>query len=119
MRNLSTACCTTVITFATAIVFTPHPAQAMNITTPMGLNAAIQQSDLKQDVWWRRGYWGYSYYRPYVFAYRPYYAYAYRPYAYSYAYRPYAYSYAYRPYRYYRPAWGLRGRALRPRWWLR
>ena len=118
MRNLLSACCTTVITFATAIVFTPHPAQAMNITTPMGLNAAIQQSDLKQDVWWRRGYWGYSYYRPYVFAYRPYYAYAYRPYAYAYApyyaYRPYAYSYAYRPYAYGAYAYGGYG----PRIWL-
>jgi hypothetical protein len=68
----------------------------MTIATPTGLSAAIQQSDVKQNVYWRRGYWSYSYYRPY---YRPYYAYAYRPYAYSYAYRPYAYgAYAYRGY---------------------
>jgi hypothetical protein len=83
----------------------------MNITTPMGLNAAIQQSDLKQDVWWRGRYRGWGW--PYAFAYRPYYAYAYRPY-YAYAYRPYAYSYAYRPYAYGAYAYGGYG----PRIWL-
>ena len=90
----------------------------MTIATPAGLSAAIQQSDVKQNVYWRRGYWGFSYYRPYAFAYRPY-AYAYRPYyayAYSpyYAYRPYAYSYAYRPYAYGAYAYGGYG----PRIWL-
>src|SRR6516165_1830316 len=102
MRGLLLVSFTAAIAFAAATVFTPHPAQA--IITSIGLSAAIQQSDVKQTIYWRR-----RAYRPYV----------YRPYAYSYAYRPYAYSYAYRPYRYYRPAWGLRGRALRPRWWLR
>jgi hypothetical protein len=101
MRSLLLTSCTAAIAFATATVFAPHPAQAMTIAAPTGLSAAIQQSDVKQNVYWRRGYWGYSYYRPYAytFAYRPYYAYAYRPY-YAYAYRPY-YAYAYRPY-----AWG-------------
>jgi hypothetical protein len=65
----------------------------MTIAAPIGLSAAIQQSDVKQNASWRRGYWGYSYYRPYVYAYRPYYGYAYGPYyAYDY-YRPYAYSF--------------------------
>jgi hypothetical protein len=96
MRRLLITSCTVV--FATAASFAPHPAQAMTIATPAELSTAIQQSDVKQNVYWRRGYWGYSYYRPYAYTYpyRPY-AYAYRPYAYSYAYRPYAYGrYAYR-----------------------
>jgi hypothetical protein len=121
MRSLSLTCCTTVAALAAAIFSAPHPAQAINITTPMGLSAAIQQSDLKQDVWWRRGYWGYrpyAFYRPYAYAYRPYYAYAYRPYyAYGYApyaYRPYAYGYGYRPYAYGAYAYGGFG----PRIWL-
>ena len=89
MRRLLLASCTAA--FATAASFAPHSAQAMTIATPAGLSAAIQQSDVKQNVYWRRGYWGYSYYRPYA------YTYAYRPYAYSYAYRPYAYGrYTYR-----------------------
>jgi len=98
---------------ATAALFFPHPAQAMTITTPIGLSAAIQQSEVKQNVYWRRGYWGYSYYRPYAYtyAYRPYYAYGYRPY---YAYRPYTHSYAYRPYAYGAYAYGGYG----PRIWL-
>ena len=110
---------------ATAALFFPHPAQAMTITTPIGLSAAIQQSEVKQNVYWRR-YWGYRPYA-YAYAYRPYYAYAYRPY-YTYAYRPY-YAYAYRPYAYsyYRPyaygAYAHRGYGpriwvgWRPRWW--
>jgi len=116
MRRLLLTSCA--VAFATAASFTPHSAQAMTIATPAGLSAAIQQSDVKQNVYWRRGYWGFSYYRPYAFAYRPY-AYAYRPYyayAYSpyYAYRPYAYSYAYRPYAYGAYAYGGYG----PRIWL-
>ena len=79
MRGLLLVSFTAAIAFAAATVFTPHPAQA--IITPTGLSAAIQQSDLKQTIYWRR-----RAYRPYV----------YRPYAYSYAYRPYAYgAYAY------------------------
>ena len=96
MRRLLLTFCTVV--FVTAASSSSHPAQAMTIGTPAGLSTAIQQSDVKQNVYWRRGYWGYSYYRPYAYsyAYRPY-AYTYRPYAYSYAYRPYAYGgYAYR-----------------------
>ena len=99
--------------------FRPPPAHAMTIATPIGLSAAIRQSDVKQNVYWRR--WGYSYYRPYAYAYRPYYAYAYRPYYayayrpyYAYAYRPYAYSYAYRPYAYGAYAYGGYG----PRMWV-
>jgi len=89
MRRLLLTSCTVV--FATAASSSSHPAQAMTIGTPAGLSTAIQQSDVKQNVYWRRGYWGYSYYRPYA------YSYAYRPYAYTYAYRPYAYGgYAYR-----------------------
>jgi hypothetical protein len=101
MRGLLLISFTAATAFATATIFAPQPAQA--IITPTGLSAAIQHSDVRQNVYWRR-----RAYRPYV----------YWPYAYSYAYRPYAYSYAYRPYHYYRPAWRLRGRALRPRWWL-
>src|SRR5271166_4185017 len=94
MRSLLLTSCTAA--FVTATFFAPHVAHAMTIATPIGLSAAIQQSDVKQNVYWRRAYWGYSYYRPYAYAYRPYYAYAYRPYAHSYAYRPYAYgAYAY------------------------
>ena len=115
MRSLTSS--TAVIAFATATFFA-HPVQAMTIAIPTGLSAAIQQSDVKQNVHWRRGYWGYSYYRPYAYVYRPYYAYAYRPYyAYTYrpyyAYRPYAYSYAYRPY-YGAYAYG----GYRPRIWI-
>ena len=97
MGRLLLTFCTVV--FAAAASFASHPAQAMTISTPAGLSAAIEQSDVKQNVYWRRGYWGYSYYRPYAYtyAYRPY---AYRPYAYSYAYRPYVYGgYAYRRWR--------------------
>jgi hypothetical protein len=98
MRGLLLISFTAATAFGTATIFVPHPAQA--IITPTGLSAAIQQSDVKQTIYWRRR--------------------AYRPYVYwPYAYRPYPYSYAYRPYRYYRRAWGLRGHALRPRWWLR
>ena len=68
-RLLLTSCA---VAFATAASFAPHSAQAMTIATPAGLSAAIQQSDVKQNVYWRRGYWGFSYYRPYAFAYRPY-----------------------------------------------
>jgi hypothetical protein len=86
MRSLLLTSCTAATAFATVALFAPHPAHALTIATPIGLGAAIQQSDVKQNVHWRR--WGYSYYRPY--------AYAYRPYAYSYGYRPYAYgAYAY------------------------
>jgi hypothetical protein len=103
MRSPLLASCTAATAFA-AIFFGSLPSQAMTLATPAGLRAAIQQTDVKQNVHWRRGYWGYSYYRPYryAFAYRPYY-YAYRPYYayaypyYAYAYRPY-YAYAYRPY---------------------
>src|SRR6476660_857559 len=86
MRSLLATYCTAAIAVATAGLFAPPPAQAMTIAIPTGLSAAIQQSDVKQNVHWRRAYRGYSYYRPY--AYWPYYAYAYRPY-YAYAYRPY------------------------------
>jgi hypothetical protein len=103
MRRLLLTSCTAATAFAAAVLFAPHPAQATTIAAPIGLRAAIQQSDVKQDVRWRRGYWGY---RPYTYyAYRPYYAYAYRPY-YAYAYRPYAYSYVYRPYAYGTYAYG-------------
>ena len=111
MRSLLATYCTAAIAVATAGLFAPPPAQAMTIAIPTGLSAAIQQSDVKQNVHWRRAYRGYSYYRPYAYwpyyayAYRPYYAYAYRPY-YAYAYRPYAYSYAYRPYAYGAYAYG-------------
>jgi hypothetical protein len=97
MRSLLLISCTAATAFATAIVFAPHRAQAMTIATPAGLSAAIQQSDVKENVYWRRrAYWGYSYYRPY----------AYRPYAYPY------YSY-YRPYR----PWLGRGYYRRGWWW--
>jgi hypothetical protein len=89
MRRPLLSFCT--VAFVNAASFVPHPVQAMTIATPAELSAAIQQSNVKQNVYWRRGYRGYSYYRPYA------YTYAYRPYAYSYAYRPYAYrGYAYR-----------------------
>ena len=95
MRGLLFISCAVAAAFATAAFSTSRPAQAITLATPTGLSAVIQQSDVKQNVYWRRrAYWGYSYYRPY----------AYRPYAYSYAYRPYAYgAYAYRPY--YRRGW--------------
>jgi|SRR5208337_3832310 len=119
MRSLLLTSCTAA--FVTATFFAPHVAHAMTIATPIGLSAAIQQSDVKQNVYWRRAYWGYSYYRPYAYAYRPYYAYAYRPYYaypyrpyYAYAYRPYAHSYAYRPYAYGAYAYGGYG----PRIWV-
>ncbi len=119
MRSLFLTSCTAATVFATVTFSAPHPAHAMTITTPIGLSAAIRQSDVKQDVYWRR--WGYSYYRPYAYAYRPYYAYAYRPYYayayrpyYAYAYRPYAYSYGYRPYAYGAYAYGGYG----PRIWV-
>ena len=128
MRCLLLTSCTAATVVASAAFFAPHPAHSMTIATPAGLSAAIRQSDVKQDVYWRRAYGGYSYYRPYAypFAYRPYYSYAYRPYAYAYrpyayayrpyayAYRPYAYSYAYRPYAYRSYAYGGYG----PRLWL-
>jgi len=124
MRSLLLTSSTVAAAFATATFFAPHPAQAMTIATPTGLNAAIQQSDLKQSVYWRRGYWGYSYYRP-SYAYPSYsYGYGYRPYAYpaysyGYSYRPYAYpaysyGYGYRPYAYGAYAYGGYG----PRIWL-
>ena len=77
--------------------FAIPPAQAMTISTPAGLNAAIQQLDVKQDVrciCGRRAY--YRPYYSYAYAYPPYYTY--QPYyAYAYGYQPY-YSYAYQPY---------------------
>jgi hypothetical protein len=83
---------TAAFAFATAISFVPS-AKAMTIATPAGLSAAIQQSDVKENVhyWRRHAYWGY---RPYI----------YRPYVY----RPYYRAYAYYPIRPYRPWWGWR-----------
>jgi hypothetical protein len=81
---------TAAIVFVAAVAFAPA-AQAMTIATPAGLNAAIQQTDVKQNVhyWRRRAYWGVPYrplYRPYV-------------------YRPYYRAYGYYPIRPYRPWW--------------
>ena len=119
MRSLLLTPCSAATAFATAVLFASHPAQDTTIATPIGLRTAIQQSDVKQEVRWRRGYRGYRPYA-YAFAYRPYYAYAYRPYYayayrsyYAYAYRPYAYSYVYRPYAYRAYAYGGYG----PRIW--
>lgn len=84
----------------------PPSAQAMTLAVPAGLNPAIHEANLTQDVayvcrgwrrhrcWWTPGYasWGYGYHRPYTY---------YRPYTYSYSY--------YRPYR----PWRWRYR----RWW--
>jgi len=87
--------------------FAIPPAQAMTISTPAGLNAAIQQLDVKQDVRCICG--RQAYYRPYysyAYAYQPSYAYTYQPYYTHDPYRPYysavygwpsTYAYAYQP----------------------
>ena len=112
MRRIAITCVGATALFMTTN-FAPSSSQAMTIATPAGLNKAIQETKLTEDVayvcrggwWWRRcgwvpgPYWGARYYRPY-------YAYAYRPVYY----RPAYYSYAYYPR--YRPWWGWRRR-----WW--
>jgi hypothetical protein len=93
MRSLLLTSCIATAALVTATFFAPCPAQALTVAAPTALSAAIQQTDVKENVYWRRAYWRrHAYYAPYryAYAYRPYYAYAYRPY-YSYPYRPYAY----------------------------
>jgi hypothetical protein len=127
MRRLMTYC-TAATMLMGATCFAPPRAQAMTMAAPAGLNAAIHEANVTQDVayicrggwFWRRcgwtpgSYWGY--YRPYAYG-----AYAYyRPYAYSaYAYsgNPYgAYAYSANPYAAYayRPWWGW---PYRRSWW--
>jgi len=115
MRRIAITCVGATALFMTTN-FAPSSSQAMTIATPAGLNKAIQETKLTEDVayvcrgwWWRRcawvpgPYWGARYYRPYYA-----YAYAHRPV--YYAYRPAYYAYAYSPG--YRPWWGWRRR-----WW--
>ena len=104
MRSPLLTYCTAAIATAAATFISPPAAQAMTVATPAGLNVAIQEATIKQDV--QCGCGGYGY--PYA------YSYGYAPYAYSY-YRPYPYgAYAYRPYAYGAYAYGGYG----PRVWV-
>jgi hypothetical protein len=62
MRGLLLISITVATAFATAILFAPHPAQA--VITPTGFSAAIQQSDVKQTIYWRRRGTGLTYIGP-------------------------------------------------------